>query len=251
MVQNHLLQLLALVAMEPPAEIKATGVRNEKIQVLQSIRRMAPEEVRTHTVRAQYGAGMVDNEPVKGYRWEKDVARDSNTETFVAMKLFVDNWRWQGVPFFLRTGKRLPTRVSEIAIRFRQAPLNMFRHTMSSIVPNELVFRLQPNEGMSLCLNAKQPGLSMHLHPLKLDAPYAEDASSMPEAYETLLYDVLLGDATLFNRGDEVEEAWRVLEPVMKIWKESRKVTLYPAATWDIPGMDELIAGHEGGWRQL
>ncbi len=252
MVQNHLLQLLALVAMEPPAEISATGVRNEKIQVLQSIHRMTAEEVKTHVVRAQYGAGMVGGEPVKGYRWEKDVARDSNTETFVALKMYIDNWRWQGVPFFLRTGKRLPSRVSEIAIRFRQAPLNMFKHTASTIEPNELIFRLQPNEGMSLSLNAKQPGLSMHLHPLQLDAPYAGgDGGNMPEAYETLLYDVLLGDATLFNRGDEVEEAWKVVAPIMEAWQESRKVTLYPAATWDIPGMDELIEGHEGGWRQL
>jgi len=251
MVQNHLLQLMSLVAMEPPAEISATGVRNEKLQVLQSIHRMTPDEVNTHAVRAQYGAGMVDGEPVRGYRWEPDVAHDSNTETFVALKMYIDNWRWQGVPFFLRTGKRLPARVSEIAIRFRQAPLNMFKHTRSTIVPNELVFRLQPNAGMSLSLNAKKPGLSMRLHPLQLDAPYVENEESMPEAYETLLYDVLLGDATLFNRADEVEEAWKVVTPIMQVWRESPRITLYPAATWDIPGMDELIAGHEGGWRVL
>ncbi|RMH61083.1 MAG: glucose-6-phosphate dehydrogenase [Zetaproteobacteria bacterium] len=251
MVQNHLLQLMALVAMEPPAKINATAVRNEKIKVLQSIHRMTPDEVRTHAVRAQYGAGMIDGEPVRGYRWEKDVAHDSNTETFVALKLYIDNWRWQGVPFFLRTGKRLPSRVSEIAIRFRQAPLNMFKHTSSTIVPNELVFRLQPNAGMSLGLNAKKPGLTMRLHPLQLDAPYVEHDESLPEAYETLLYDVLLGDATLFNRADEVEEAWKVVAPIMDVWSETRKITLYPAGTWDIPGMDELIAGHEGGWRTL
>ncbi len=251
MIQSHLLQLLTLVAMEPPAEMTATGVRNEKIKVLHAMRPIREEDVERYTVRAQYGPGMIDGSPVAGYRWEPKVAHDSNTATFAAAKLFVDNWRWQGVPFLLRTGKRLPERVSEIAIRFRKVPLNLFRHNSTKLAENELVFRLQPNEGMSLALNAKQPGLSMRLHPLRLHAPYAKAGSGMPEAYETLLHDVLLGDATLFTRADEVEEAWRVLEPVIRVWDESRVVTLYPAGTWDIPGLNQLTGDCESGWRLL
>lgn len=251
MIQSHLLQLLTLVAMEPPAEMTATAVRNEKIKVLRAMRMIQPDEVEQYTVRAQYGPGMIEEEPAQGYRWEPGVARDSNTATFAAVKLSVDNWRWQGVPFLLRTGKRLPRRVSEIVIRFRKAPLNLFENKGAALKANELTFRLQPNEGMELELNAKQPGLTMRLHPLKLDAPYAEQGASMPEAYETLLHDVLLGDATLFTRADEVEEAWRVLQHILKAWDESKVVTLYPAGTWDIPGLEKLMVACEGGWCTL
>jgi len=253
MIQNHLLQLLTLVAMEPPAEITATGVRNEKIKVLRSMRRLTADDIEHHTVLAQYGPGMIDDEPVTGYRWEPGVARDSHTATFAAIKLFVDNWRWQGVPFLLRSGKRLPNRESEIVIRFRRVPLNLFKQHGANLTGNQLIFRLQPNPGMSIGLHAKQPGLSMHLHPLTLDAPYATEGGpgNMPEAYETLLHDVLLGDATLFTRADEVEEAWRVLDPLIKAAEASKKVTLYPAGTWDIPGLDRLTEGCEGGWRSL
>ncbi len=249
MIQSHLLQLLTLVAMEPPAEMTATGVRNEKIKVLRAMRPIRKAEVEQLTVRAQYGPGVIDGEAVAGYRWEPRVARDSNTPTFAAVKLHVDNWRWQGVPFLLRTGKRLPARVSEIVIRFRRVPLDLFRIEGGRPDINELVFHLQPNEGMSLKLNTKRPGLSMRMHSLRLHAPYAGEGEMMPEAYETLLHDVLLGDATLFTRADEVEEAWRVLMPILEVWDESRVVTLYPAGTWDIPGMDKLVEGCEGGWR--
>lgn len=253
MIQNHLLQLLTLVAMEPPAEITAKDVRNEKIKVLRSMRRLTSDDIKDHAVLAQYGPGMVDGEPVTGYRWEPGVARDSNTATFVAIKMFVDSWRWQGVPFLLRSGKRLPARSSEIAIRFRQVPLNVFKQGGTDLSGNQLVFRLQPNPGMSIELHAKQPGLAMRLHPLTLNAPYAEgeEADQMPEAYETLLHDVLLGDATLFTRADEVEEAWRVLDPLIQAAEASQKVTLYPAGTWDVPGMDCLMDDCEGGWRAL
>lgn len=252
MIQSHLLQLLTLVAMEPPAEMTATGVRNEKIKVLRAMRMIQPGEVGDYTVRAQYGPGMIGDEAVPGYRWEPGVARDSSTATFAAVKLFVDNWRWHGVPFLLRTGKRLPRRVSEIAIRFRKAPLNLFESRgAAALGANELVFRLQPDAGMCLELNAKHPGLSMHMHTLKLDAPYAEQGTGMPEAYETLLYDVLMGDASLFTRADEVEEAWRVLQHILKAWDESKVVTLYPAGTWDIPGLEKLMTECEGGWCAL
>jgi len=253
MVQNHLMQLLTLVAMEAPAEMTATGVRNEKIKVLRSMRNLTADDIKKNVILAQYGPGMIDEEPAPGYRWEEGVARDSNTATFVAMKLFVDNWRWQGVPFLLRSGKRLPARQSEIAIRFRQVPMNLFGTHTANLAGNELVFRLQPNPGMSMSLHAKKPGLSMHLHSLMLDAPYADHGSegNMPDAYETLLHDVLLGDATLFTRADEVEEAWRVLDPLIKAAEATHKVTLYPAGTWDIPGMDNLTEDCEGGWRSL
>lgn len=253
MIQNHLLQLLTLVAMEPPAEITAKDVRNEKIKVLRSMRRLTANDIKDHTVLAQYGPGMIDGEPATGYRWEPGVARDSSTATFVAMKMFVDSWRWQGVPFLLRSGKRLPSRGSEIAIRFRQVPLNVFKQDGVDLSGNQLVFRLQPNPGMSITLHAKQPGLSMRLHSLRLDAPYAtgDEADNMPEAYETLLHDVLLGDATLFTRADEVEEAWKVLDPLVKAAEASKKVTLYPAGTWDIPGMERLMEDCEGNWRDM
>lgn len=251
MIQSHLLQLLTLVAMEPPVEMTATAVRNEKIKVLRAMRRFRREDVADHALRAQYGPGVIDGESIPSYRSEPGVDPGSYTETFAALRMYVDNWRWQGVPFLLRTGKRLPKRVSEIAIRFRTPPLNLFADNQQRLVGNELVFCLQPNEGMSLDLIAKQPGLAMQLHPLQLVAPYAEPGSAMPEAYETLLHDVLLGDATLFTRADEVEEAWRVLADLLGLWDGATSVLLYPAGTWDIPGLERLAAGCEGGWRRL
>jgi len=251
MIQSHLIQVMSIVAMEPPLSLAADDVRNEKVKVMRAIRRMHPEDVHSHAVRAQYGAGTVQGEAVPAYREEQGVADDSATETFAAVKLYIDNWRWQGVPFLLRTGKRLPQRVSEICIRFKSPPQTLFDLDGATVQNNELVFRLQPDEGMMLTMTAKQPGLSMDLRGIQLDAPYAMAGSSMPEAYETLLHDVLIGEAGLFTRADGVEECWRVVEPIMEAWEKEKSINTYPAGSFDVPGMDALMDGCEGCWRDL
>jgi len=239
------------VAMESPLSLAADDIRNEKVKVMRAIRRMNPEDVASHAVRAQYGAGTAHADSVPAYREEEGVADDSVTETFAAVKLYIDNWRWQGVPFLLRTGKRLPQRVSEICIRFKSPPQTLFELDDASVKNNELVFRVQPDEGMMLTMTAKQPGLSMDLRGIQLDAPYAMAGSSMPDAYETLLHDVLLGEAGLFTRADGVEECWRVVEPVMEAWAKEKSIKTYPAGSFDVPGMDALMDDCEGNWRDL
>jgi len=179
------------------------------------------------------------------------VADDSTTDTFAAVKFHIDNWRWQGVPFLLRTGKALPERVSEICIRFKAPPQNLFKLDHDNVQNNELIFRLQPDEGMLLTMTAKQPGLSTDLRGVQLDASYGMAGSGMPEAYETLFHDVLLGEAGLFSRADEVEESWRIVEPIMKAWAEQQGVATYPAGSMEIPGMDALLDDCEGTWRDL
>ncbi|GMR00011.1 MAG: glucose-6-phosphate dehydrogenase [Zetaproteobacteria bacterium] len=251
MIQSHLIQVMSIVAMEPPLSMGADDVRNEKVKVMRAIRRMHPDDVHSHAVRAQYGAGTVDGEQVPAYREEQGVADDSATETFAAVKLYIDNWRWQGVPFLLRTGKRLPQRVSEICIRFKSPPQTLFDLDDATMHNNELIFRLQPDAGMLLTMIAKQPGLSMDLRSIQLDAPYAMAGSSMPEAYETLLHDVLIGEAGLFTRADGVEECWRVVEPIMEAWAGEKSINTYPAGSFDIPGIDALMEECEGGWRDL
>ena len=252
MIQSHLMQVMALVAMEPPVELGAGAVRDEKLKVLRAIRPFAPEDIARHTVRAQYGPGRIGDELVPAYRQEEGVAEDSDVETFAAVRFHIDNWRWQGVPFLLRTGKRLPGRFSEIAIRFRRPPQNLFNRDAPELAVNDMVFRLQPDEGMSLSMNAKQPGLTTRLRPLIMDAPYAMAGSSMPEAYETLLHDVILGEAEMFSRADEVEASWRIVDPILTAWGESgRNIPHYPAGSPLVPGADELMAGCEGGWRPL
>ncbi|MDX8394603.1 MAG: glucose-6-phosphate dehydrogenase [Mariprofundales bacterium] len=249
MIQNHLLQLMALVAMEPPAELSADAVRYEKIKVLRSIREIDADTIDEHCICSQYGPGLLDDTPLQGYRWEEGVKHNSSIPTFAALKLYVDNWRWQDVPWLICSGKRLPKRVSEIAIRFRNAPSNLFSQHQSLPHANELVFRLQPDDAMTLHMNAREPGLGTNLHAIKMNAPYAEADDIMPEAYESLLHDALLGDATLFNRADEVEEAWRVLAPVLQHWNKRQSVTLYPGGTWEIPGLEHLAKNCAGGWR--
>jgi len=251
MIQSHLMQVMALVAMEPPVSLDANDVRDEKMKVLRSMRKIKPEDVKDITVRAQYAAAEVDGENLLGYREEKNVADDSCTETFAAVKFYVDNWRWQGVPFVLRTGKRLPDRVSEICIRFKEPPQRLFELDEDSVLNNELRFRLQPDEGMQLTMTAKQPGLSTELRGVKLDASYGMVGSGMPEAYETLLHDVMLGEAGLFSRADEVEESWAIVAPIMDEWAKETDIATYPAGTLDIPGMDALLDECEGGWRDL
>ena len=251
MIQSHLMQVMTLVAMEPPVSLAADDIRDEKVKVLKAVRTIDPAAVPTVAVRAQYGAGEIGGEPLPAYRDEKDVANDSCTETFAAVRFYIDNWRWQGVPFLLRTGKRLPRRVSEICIRFKQPPHKLFLLKEQRVQNNELIFRLQPDEGMQLAMTAKLPGLSTHLRQVELDAAYSLAGAGMPDAYETLLHDVLLGDAGLFSRADEVEESWRIIAPILEAWAEPSSIATYRAGTCDVPGMDELIGGCEGGWRDL
>ncbi len=251
MIQSHLMQVMALVAMEPPVSLDADDVRDEKMKVLRSMREIKAEDVDKIAVRAQYAAGNVNGENVAAYRDEKNVADDSTTETFAAVKFFVDNWRWQGVPFLLRTGKRLPERVSEICIRFKSPPQKLFHLDEENILNNELIFRLQPDEGMQLTMTAKQPGLSTDLRGVKLDATYGMVGSGMPEAYETLLHDVMLGEAGLFSRADEVEESWKIVAPIMDAWASKNTIDHYPAGSIDIPAADALLDDCEGGWRDL
>ncbi|MDQ6995284.1 MAG: glucose-6-phosphate dehydrogenase [Mariprofundaceae bacterium] len=251
MIQSHLMQVMALVAMEPPVSLNANDVRDEKMKVLRSMREIKPEDVKDIAVRAQYAEGQVGGKTVAAYRDEKNVADDSCTETFAAVKFHIDNWRWQGVPFVLRTGKRLPDRVSEICIRFKESPQKLFDLDHDNGRNNELIFRLQPDEGMQLNMTAKQPGLSTALRSVKLDASYGMVGSGMPEAYETLLHDVMLGEACLFSRADEVEESWAIVAPIIDEWAKETDISSYPAGTLDIPGMDDLLNDCAGGWRDL
>jgi len=251
MIQSHLMQVMALVAMEAPVSLAANDVRDEKMKVLRSIRPIRAEDVTKVAVRAQYAEGQVGGESVAAYRDEENVADDSCTETFAAVKFYIDNWRWQGVPFVLRTGKRLPHRVSEICIRFKAPPQKLFELDEETVLNNELIFRLQPDEGMQLTMTAKQPGLSTNLRGVKLDASYGMVGSGMPEAYETLLHDVMLGEAGLFSRADEVEESWKIVAPILDAWAEQTDIATYPSGSFDIPDMDALLDECEGGWRDL
>ncbi|MBF0281186.1 MAG: glucose-6-phosphate dehydrogenase [Zetaproteobacteria bacterium] len=250
MIQSHLMQVMTLVAMEPPVSLHADDVRTEKMKVLRAIRPFTEDDLQNNCVRAQYSDGKVEGKRVPAYREEEDVAHNSCTETFAAVKFYIDNWRWQNVPFVLRTGKRLPSRVSEICIRFKTPPQNLFKNNAQQSLPqNELVFRLQPDEGMQLSMTAKQPGLSTAMRQLKLNALYSMEGAGMPEAYETLLHDVLLGEAALFSRADEVEESWKIVEPIMQAWAKEQDIATYEAGTWEIPGMDELLNDCCGAWR--
>ncbi len=252
MVQNHLLQLLCLVAMEAPVTFDAMPVRDEKNKVMQSIRPIDPTIVDEVALRAQYGPGFVGGKPVPGYRQEPGVKPDSITETYAALRVRVDNWRWAGVPFLLRTGKRLPRRASEIAIRFRRTPHMIFRRGQAGVEGNTLAIRIQPDEGIALTVAAKTPGPDLKLAPVMLDFHYGEVfGAEPPEAYERLLLDAIHGDATLYARGDWVERAWAFLEPVLAAWAR-RPATLptYEAGTWGPPEADEFIARDDGVWRQ-
>ncbi|WP_050436045.1 glucose-6-phosphate dehydrogenase [Chondromyces crocatus] len=248
-VQNHALQLLTLVAMEPPSSWDADAVRDEKVKVLRALRPITGKAVLDHTVRAQYAAGVVRGEKVPGYREEPDVAKDSLTETYVALRAHVDNWRWSGVPFTLRTGKRLARRVAEVVLHFKPLPHGLFRGRDGD-QPNALVMRLQPDEGISLRFAAKVPGSGMALRGVTMDFRYgAAFGSSTPEAYERLLLDVLRGDATLFTRSDEVEAQWRFIDPIFAGWAaEHAKVATYPAGSWGPEAADALVAPDR--WRR-
>jgi glucose-6-phosphate 1-dehydrogenase len=248
MVQNHLLQLLCLIAMEPPVTFEASPVREEKNKVLRAIHPI--ERVEGVALRGQYTAGFVEGRHVVGYREEKGVAPDSRTETYAALKLSVDNWRWAGVPFYLRTGKRLAKRVSEIVIQFRRTPHMIFRRHPAGVEPNVLVIRIQPDEGMALTVAAKVPGPDLVLAPVTLDFRYGEVfGTPSPEAYERLLLDAIHGDATLYARGDWVEEAWGILEPVLRAWRDpAAPLHPYEAGSWGPAQANALIAP-DGAWR--
>ncbi|HEU4996902.1 MAG TPA: glucose-6-phosphate dehydrogenase [Gemmatimonadaceae bacterium] len=260
MFQNHLLQLLTLTAMEPPAMMSADAVRDEKVKVLQSLRWLHGQAIEHAAVRAQYAAGSVDGAQAKGYREEADVAKSSITPTYAAITFHVDNWRWTGVPFFLRSGKRLPRRVSEIAVQFREPPVLMFRReAREQIAPNVLTMRIQPNEGVSLSFQVKSPGAAYQLSkgievaPVAMDFTYSEAFGDVnPPAYETLLLDVMLGDATLFTRSDEVEAAWRVVDPIIDYWEKHPPAAMptYAAGTWGPAEADLLVESHDVAWRE-
>ena len=251
MIQSHLIQVMTLVAMEAPVSLDGDAVRDEKVKVLQSVRPIPPDQADRFAVRAQYAGGTVNGKRIPAYRDEPNVNPSSTIDTFAALKLYIDNWRWQDVPFLLRTGKRLPARISEIAIRFKQPPKNLFSDVQMQLPQNELVFRLHPEEGMIFLLNAKLPGLNDQLRELALDAPYAVTGSDSPEAYEALLHDVLLGQTALFSRADEVEESWRIVAPVMQEWQQRSNIRFYEAGSSDIPGIENIMEGCVGCWRDL
>lgn len=254
-VQNHILQLLCLVAMEPPISLEAEAIRDEKVHVLQALRPLSPEEVQRSTVRGQYAAGWVNGQEVVGYRQEPDVDPHSTIETFAALRLYIDNWRWAGVPFFLRSGKRLPKRATEIAIQFKAVPRILFnRNPEAPLQPNVLVLRIQPNEGISLRFGAKVPELANRVQPVKMDFRYGTAFGvDPPEAYERLLLDVILGDSTLFTRHDEVEAAWSFITPILEGWQAAPPPEFpnYRAGSWGPAEAEALIAQESRTWRRL
>lgn len=250
MLQNHLMQLLTVVAMEPPASMDADSVRDEKVKVLKSMRLITDEKIDEHVVRARYTAGTVKDQQVHGYMDEQGVNPESTTDTFVAAKFYIDNWRWRGVPFFLRTGKRLAKTQSTIAIRFRHPPQHLFHdESEGNIEPNWIYLSLQPTESMHMEMHVKAPGLGMDTRVVSLNASYRNPDEKPLEAYQALLLDVIRGDKTLFIRFDEVEWAWRVVEPIMKAWdKGLNPVQEYPAGTWG-PDSSRIFDCHDQDWR--
>jgi glucose-6-phosphate 1-dehydrogenase len=251
MVQNHLFQLLCLIGMEPPVTFDAAPVHDEKNKILRAIRPIDPKRVDEIAVRGQYGPGYVNGRLAPGYRQEKGVAKTSTTETYVALRMLIDNWRWAGVPFYLRTGKRLAAQVSEIAITFHRTPHMIFRRDPLGVAPNTLVIRIQPDEGIALTVVAKTPGPDMRLAPITLDFHYGQVFGSQPpEAYERLLLDAIHGDATLFARGDWVEHAWDILTPVMAGWAAAPPPDFpdYEAGTWGPAEAARILIG-DAVWR--
>ena len=239
MMETHLFMLLALVAMEPPTSLVGEAVRNEKVKLLDSMRVLKPEDVLRDTVRGQYGPGQVNGKPIAGYRQEPGVSPESMVETFAAAKLWVDNWRWAGVPFYLRTGKRLARRVTEIVVRFKSPPLSLFSGTQCSpLGPNLLIMHLQPEEGITLQMRAKMPGPTISTRAVTLDFDYSQFGKIAPTTgYEKLLYDCMMGDATLFHRTDMVESAWKVADPLLSTWASHKRENLpvYAPGTWGPP----------------
>ncbi|MEA2519939.1 MAG: glucose-6-phosphate 1-dehydrogenase [Chloroflexota bacterium] len=253
-LQNHLLQLMSLVAMEPPATFDADALRDEKVKVIRAIGELTPEQIRTDVVRGQYGPGWVAAKPVKGYRQEPEVDPQSETETYIAARFEVDDWRWSGVPFYLRTGKRLPKRATEIAIQFKEVPHRLFRDSGTDPDPNLLAIRIQPDEGIMLRFGAKVPGLGIDVRSVTMDFTYGSAFTvDSPDAYETLILDALLGDASLFTRADEVEGAWARVTPIVESWMDEPppEFPSYEAGTWGPEAGDELLAREGRRWRRI
>ena len=252
MIQNHMFQLLALVAMEPPISFAADAVRDEKVKVLQAIRPMSPEEILDRTVRGQYGDGVIGEQPVPAYRREAKVSPTSSTETYAALKLYVENWRWAGVPFYLRSGKRLARRRTEIVVEFRRPPLLLLEAaTVADIDPNRLVLHIQPEEGIELQVKAKRPGPKVRIETVKLDFSYKDfGQTSAATGYERLLYDCMIGDSTLFHRTDMVDAAWRIATPILEAWRYLVPPDFpnYPAGSWGPAAANELIEQDGRRW---
>ncbi len=250
MIQNHLLQLLCMIAMEPPISFEAEEIRNRKVDVLRAVRKIQPEDVHHYAVRGQYEEGWMQGEKVSGYREEQDVDPQSNTETFAALKIYLDNWRWQNVPFYLRTGKRMQEKTSSITVQFRPVPHSTFESTQAdSLAPNKLTINIQPQMDIRLRFMAKDPGLEMDLMPAEMVYDFACGKVS-PEAYETLLLDAMVGDATLFMRSDQVEQAWEVITPVQNAWESRPSLDFpnYAAGSWGPEGAEALIARQGHTW---
>jgi glucose-6-phosphate 1-dehydrogenase len=252
MVQNHLLQLVGMVAMEPPVIIEANAIRHEVMKVFQSLRPIKPGDLQKQVIRGQYTASTIKGQPTPGYREEPGVNPGTRTETFVAMKFFIDNWRWGGVPFFIRTGKKLPTRVTEIVIEFKPTPHHLFdKDGFDQHKSNQLIIRIQPDEGILLKFGMKEPGAGFRVNQVNMDFHYSSLADiQLPTAYERLLLDCMHGDATLYSRGDTVEAAWNFIQPILDAWENDPSIPIYgyPAGTWGPYESDGLIDG-EMTWR--
>ncbi|HXY15816.1 MAG TPA: glucose-6-phosphate dehydrogenase [Terriglobales bacterium] len=255
MVPNHIMQLISLTSMEPPISFQADAVRDEQAKILHAIQPLSAEDVLSRTVRGQYGPGVTDSQRVPGYREEEGVPTDSRTETFVAMKLAIDNWRWADVPFYLRTGKRLAAQNTHVVIQFRRAPFVLFRDTpVADLMPNQLVLHIQPEEGISLQFAAKVPGPIMRLGGVDMNFEYADYFGTQPSTgYERLLHDCMIGDATLFQRADMVEAGWCVVSPVLDVWKAlpPRNFPNYAAGSWGPKDSDELLERDGRRWRNF
>jgi glucose-6-phosphate 1-dehydrogenase len=253
MFQNHLLQLLTLTAMEAPVAFNADAVRDEKVKILHALRPMRGQDALANTYRAQYVSGFIEGKRIAGYKDENGVDTHSVTETYLAARMYVDNWRWAGVPFYLRSAKRLQARVTEIALQFKQVPLSLFNwQNLAGDAPNVLVINVQPNEGITLTFGVKSPGPINQISPVKMDFNYEETYGEPPEAYERLLLDCLTGDATLFTRSDEVRAQWTVTTAILEAWKVSgtKNLPVYEAGTWGPPGADDFIGKDNRCWRE-
>jgi glucose-6-phosphate 1-dehydrogenase len=252
MVQNHLLQMVGLTAMEPPSSLDPDAIRNEVLKVFQSLQPIKEQDVPKQVIRGQYTGSLIRGACITGYRYEKGVPSDSRTETFVAMKFFINNWRWGGVPFYIRTGKRLPTKVTEVVVHFKQTPHHLFQREAWKNPTNQLIIRIQPDEGILLKFDMKEPGAGFNVKNVNMDFHYKDLANiRVPSAYERLLHDVMLGDSTLFSRDDEVETVWKFLHPIQKAWAENPaiKVYGYPSGTWGPEHTNDLIEGEGLTWR--
>ena len=244
MIQNHLLQVLAIVAMEPPAVFESESIRNESVKVLQALRPINPNEVEKYVIRGQYLQSATDGELMQGYRQEKGVAPGSKTETYVGMKVFVDNWRWGDVPFYIRTGKRLPSRVTEVVIHLKPAPLQLFKHRCISQSTNMIILRIHPDAGIAVDFGMKIPGAGYKVQNVNMDFHYSDLAQNkIPEAYERLLLDCMIGDSTLYARADAVRASWKFVDPILTAWKNNPDIPLYfyESNTWGPKEANQLF----------